>query len=271
MKLFKMKKSVAFVMTVAMLISFCSCSSTETQVEDIQNEHSQTTMYTENIVEKHVFENGVCKDCGKDWTTCLYEALCVSNGTPPTGHYSERKFAVKNGIGDEDTVTITSDGKSFMIYYNTSVVDGISMSYGLRFHEDPFADETGEMLFDVDFAIYAHYGMVRDYPDMAQISLLTIYHGKPEDLMNAYANGEIFSGDDVFSARYYESLDDIKYFFLGSSDNDMTVEEMFGDSDCIDQEKFNAIYMANYKHFLDSINEVLAYYNMSLNDFGIKI
>ena len=127
------------------------------------------------------------------------------------------------------------------------------------------------MLFDVDFAIDTHYGKVRDYPDMAQINLLTIYHGKPEDLMNAYSNGEIFSGDDVFSARYYESLGDAKYFFLGSSGNDMTVEEMFAGSDCIDQEKFNAMYMANYKHFLDSINEVLAYYNMSLNDFGIKL
>ena len=116
MKLFKMRKSIALVMTVAMLISFCSCSSTETQKEE-QNEHSQTTMYTENFVEKHVFENGACKDCGKDWTTCLYEALCVSNGTPPTGHYSEREFAVKNGIGDGDTITVTSDGKSFMIYY----------------------------------------------------------------------------------------------------------------------------------------------------------
>ena len=31
------------------------------------------------------------------------------------------------------------------------------------------------------------------------------------------------------------------------------------------------INLANYKHFLDSINEVLAYYNMSLNDFEIKI
>ena len=50
----------------------------------------------------------------------------------------------------------------------------------------------------------------------------------------------------------------------------MTVEEMFGNSECITQEKFNAMYLANYKKFIDSINEVLADYNMSLSDFGIK-
>lgn len=271
MKMIKMRKGIALVLTAATLISFCSCNSAETQNENTQSEISRTTMYTENIVEKHVFENGVCKDCGKDWTTCLYEALCVSNGTPPTGHYSEREFAVKNGINDGDTITVTSDGESFMIYYDTAIVNDVSMSYGLRFHEDTFADEPGAMLFDVDFAVKTHYGKVPDYPDMSQIDLLTIYHGKPEDLMDAYTNGEIFSGEDVFSARYYESLGDTKYYFEGSSDNDMTVEEMFRGSDCITQEKFNAMYLANYMQFLTSINEVLAYYNMSLKDFGIKL
>ena len=269
-KKINMRKSLALVLISAMLMSFCSCTSTETQNKDTQNEHSQTTMYTENIVEKHNFENGVCKDCGKDWTTCLYEALCVSNGEVPTGHYRERVFAVENGIGDGDTIEITSDGKSFMIHYKTSVVNDICMSYELRFHEDPFGEVEGTMLFDVDFAVYTHYGKFPEYDDMAQICLSTNYCCKPEDLMNAYTNGEIFTGENAFSARYYESLDDVKYYFQGSAGNDMTVEEMFGNSECIDQEKFNAMYLANYMQFQNSINEVLAYYNMSLSDFGIK-
>lgn len=270
MKTIKMKRVIALVLIASMLIAVCSCTSAKTQNEHAQNVPSQTTAQKENTAEKHNFENGVCKDCGKDWTACLHEAQRNSNGSYGSGRYRERVFDVKNGIYDGDKIEVTTDGKTFMIYYKTSVVNDISMDYGLRFHEDPFDEENGTMIFDVDFDVYTHYGKVPGYADVAQISLSTTYTGKPEDLMKAYTNGEIFAGEEAFQARYHETLDNTKYYFQGSSDNDMTVEEMFGNSECITREKFNAMYLANYKKFIDSINEALADYNMSLSDFGIK-
>lgn len=296
MKKSLLRTTMSLGLGIAMLVSCCSCTAAENETSVTTEEPNVTeettpvesddqTEATSDVeepsdndasggvneygFEKHDFDKGVCKDCGKDWPTLLYEGVCRFSGAEPNGEWRVGNYHVNDGSGPNTNLEIASKGEGFMITYESKVEDDTSYLYTLRVYQDPFEDEK-TMVFAVDFAISTHYNRISDHPDYPQITLTTTYEGNPEDLMKVYESGEIFTGGDDFIA-YYDTGDDRKCYIPTSLDNDMTLEEMFEGEDPITPEEFKSIYLSKYKTFLSYIDEVMVNFNLPLSGYGIKV
>lgn len=276
MKRSVLRMSTALVMCIVMLVCYCSCSEDAKQTA-AGNGQTQSADRTDQSVdnaagnaidvefEEHHFENGVCKDCSKDWQTCLYEAFCRYDHTSPNGQYVEINIEANGG-----DMELVSNGDGYMITYESKVENDMQLSYTLRTYKDPFEESSG-YIFAADMSLRTHYNKLSSRPDSPQIVLVSTYEGNSEDLLKACETGDIFKGEEPFTAYFYTDNDGRKYYSPTSKSNDMTLEEMFEGSTLITQEDFNSIYLDNYKDFLTYIDSTLNSFNMSLSDIGIKL
>lgn len=286
------KVLTVFILSISMLISCCACSGdgskeepgnkpakVETQASeqtdmnqtsnDVSNDSSTSEKNNSFSFEKHSFVNGVCTDCGKEWHTCLYENLCKACHVTPDGGYREIEVHVEDGSGPNTNMEVVANYEGFMITYTTKVVDDVQFSYTLRTHGDPF-DESAPIIFSIDFSLHTHFGKLSEHPESEQITLLTSYDCKPEELLKAYETGDIFKGENPFRALYEDENNGRQFYSPDSRSNDMTLEQMFEGSTLITQEEFFSIYMDNYKQYLSYIDEVLANFGLDLAGFGIQ-
>ncbi|MCR4670677.1 MAG: hypothetical protein K5643_05745 [Saccharofermentans sp.] len=291
-----LRTSMALALCIAMTVSCCSCmggeetvlttrpkptevstskesKDTTVQTGDQTKESTTTEDTSESSFDygfpKHDFENGVCRECGKNWPTCFYENICQCYGIEPDGKYHEMNVHVNDGSGPNTNLEIWSNGEGFFINYESTVKNDTSYGYTLRAYKDSFDDE-GNLTFAVDFSISTHYNRLED-PKDPQIVLCTTYECKPEDLMKSYEDGTFFKGQEDFTVYYYTDSVNRKYYCPASHDNEMTLEEMFEGEDPITPEEFKSIYLGLYKTFLSYIDEDMVNFNLPLSGYGIKL
>lgn len=273
-------KSAALFLSLTLMSVLCSCKTSddgkkipddetsEEETMESEEESSEAKPSSKEIMEEHVFEDRVCTDCGKTWEECLYESLCAETGKKPDGGYVEISVGASNEIDTGAVVEIAANPDGFLITYESPVKDDMQMSYTLRRYVDDYYPE--DSFYAFDFGISTHFGQVPEYDDMAQIVMATTGKCDPDDLISKCGSGEIFESEEGLYAYYYRELGDRSYYSENSKSNDMTLEEMFGDSEMITIEQFQDIYLKNYGAYLDSIEAVLNYYGLSLNGLGIE-
>lgn len=261
--------STALLLSIAMLIACSSCSGDgkETTGAVSEPEASEVSDSFNGIeFEEHDFDKGVCKDCGKDWQTCLYLDLCNYDHVAPGGSYVEINLP-----SDDGNVELVSNGKGFMLTYDSKIENDVQLSYTLRSYEDSF-DDNGAMVYAVDMSLHTHYNKLVNYPDSPQITFVTTYECyDPQDIMKAYKTGDIFNNRNPFIAYYDTDDRDRKSYTPDSYDNDMTLEEMFEGSKLITREEFYSICLDNYKNFLGKIDSTLNNFKLSVSDIGIDL
>ncbi len=268
-------KSAALFLSLTLMSVLCSCttpndgdkiSDDETDEEEIMESEDKPS--SEGFKGEHVFEDRVCTDCGKTWEECLYESICKETGKKPDGSYAVITVGVSNEIDTGAVVEISANPDGYLIIYDSPIKDDLKMSYTLRRYVDKNYPE--DSFYAFDFSIETHFGKVPGYDDVGQILMGTTGKCDPDDYISECGSGEIFEDEEGLFAYYYRELGDRSYYSPDSNSNDMTLEEMFGDSEMITWEQFRDTYMENYGEYLDSIESILKYYGMSLNDLGIE-
>ncbi|MCR5804361.1 MAG: hypothetical protein K6G47_08850 [Clostridia bacterium] len=273
-------KSAALFLSLTLMTVICSCrtpndrdkiqddETDEEETIESEEEKAEVKPSSEEFKGEHVFEDRVCTDCGKTWEECLYESICQEIGKTPDGGYAEKTVGTTNDIDTDAVIEITADPTGFLITYESPIKDDLQMSYTIRRYVDDFDPEYNFYAFD--FSIETHFGQVPDHDDIGQILMGTTGECDPDDYISKCGSGEIFEDEEGLFAYYTKELGDRTYYSPDSKSNEMTLEEMFGDSEMITWEQFQDTYLENYGTYLDSIEGVLNYYGMSLNGLGIE-
>lgn len=199
---------------------------------DPKTPHSQEV----TIVNEHVFENKVCKDCGESWFKYVYDTIGLIDHCTDDEWHSIYGPNSQYQVGQGDYTQFSSYGENLSIYYY-NFDERMDMSINLYQDNEYYTDD-----MDVSFGIASDYVSVPNKVGIVRPKIeYTLYIDcKPSELSEVLASKESIlehcgfgvmvydqENDEIESAYdEYDSEDDINALIEKANDLKLTKEEV---------------------------------------------
>lgn len=218
------------------------------------------------IVNDHVFENGVCKDCDMNWTDYVRSAIAEhdlyrddTDGWVsvygPNGYFN---------MCPSDYVQLSADEGYVQLYYRNYAEDAEAM----EFHFTAYGYNLDEvsLLFSIDDEYY---------PIKQGVVTSTYTYGMRIECAPSEVADIISSKDRIMDeAEFYvvvdkEDGDGSEWYDLDLSDEE--IEEIFADSECTYRSKEDVCnaFLERRDNFIDAFEGSLKYLDTSFADYGM--
>lgn len=219
-----------------------------------------------DIVNEHVFEDGVCKDCDMSWISYVRSSIAEldlyrdENGGwvsvyGPDGEYN---------ICPSDYVQYSSDDGYVSFYYHNFAEDDTTVDFIMNI--DEYNPDEISMQFGFEEEYYSvDIGVVdATYEYVIRVSCA------PEEVAEVFASKKsLMDSSEIYLIYSDEESESLETYEMDLSDEDIAA--LFGDSECEYRTKDDMydLFWEYHENFLDGIECGLNYMDTSLADYNI--
>lgn len=280
-------KGISMALIAALTVGLAACGAqqeapkpaSQVSVEQSYNDTQETNV---SVANAHNFSQGVCTDCGINWTEALYDA-----GVAKFGGHSDGNCYFSIQV-DDGNVSFSIDKRTFYIEYETDIVDDERTTYTFRTYVDDagvtiYKDDKIEYTYhdsnaepdanapvsdlNIDYAIERHFDEAGDY---GEYTYLTSYECPANKLIDMYKSKEILTGERAYALLWYKNFEeDYGYTDSDFEKGDITMEDIFGSNDYMTKDDFYDRYMNDYDRCLKGMNQALNQLGFDLAGYGI--